>query len=112
MCINYDKNFVEKVIWGNINEAFTKPVQRSDKIADYIPTQEIAEFFKSKKFDGLKYKSALGKGYNMALFDLSSAQQADCSLFDAKSISYSFKAIDGAKYTTPFGEDRDNDHNI
>ncbi|HLA26873.1 MAG TPA: RES family NAD+ phosphorylase [Syntrophales bacterium] len=106
--INNDQNLVEKVIWGNINKAFTKPIQRSDQIADYIPTQVIAEFFKSKNFDGLKYRSALGKGYNIALFDPSSTEQADCSLFDVKSISLSFKAIDGAKYSTHFGENRNN----
>ncbi len=101
---NYDQKFVEKVIWGNINKAFTKPVQRSDQSADYMPTQRIADFFKSHNFDGLKYGSAVGKGYNIALFDLSSAEQADCSLFDVKSICYSFKTIAGAKYTTPFAE--------
>ncbi|MBW2006193.1 MAG: RES family NAD+ phosphorylase [Deltaproteobacteria bacterium] len=141
---NNDQHFIEKVTWGNINKAFTKPVQLSAQIGDnklaqeiveflnpnkdadytpllkklqnfiksknenanYIPYQKIAEFFKSKKFDGIKYRSALGKGYNVVLFDLSSAEQADCSLFDVKNISYSFEPIDRAKYITPFGEDQ------
>ena len=141
---NNDQHFIEKVTWGYINKAFTKPVQLSAQIADnklaqeiaeflnpnkdadyipllkklwnffksknknadYIPNQKIAEFFKSKNFDGIKYRSALGKGCNVALFDLSSAEQADCSLFDVKDIFYSFEPIDGAKYTTPFGEDQ------
>ncbi len=33
-----NQEFVGKVIWGEINKAFTKPVQRSDQSADYIPT--------------------------------------------------------------------------
>jgi hypothetical protein len=99
-----NQEFVEKVIWGAINEAFMKPVERSDELADYIPTQRIAEFFKSYGFDGLKYKSALGAGYNIALFCLSSVEQADCSLFYVKNIKYSFESIEGAKYRTPFGD--------
>jgi len=75
-----------------------------NKNADYTPLQEIAEFFKSNGYDGLKYKSAQGKGYNMALFDISSAEQANCSLVNVKSIQHSFEPIEEAKYKTPFGE--------
>ena len=103
-----DQEFAEKVIWGEINKAFTKPVQRSDQSTDYIPTQKIADFFKNCGFDGLKYKSALGIGYNIALFDISSAEQADCSLFDVKNIQYSFEPIEGTKYKTPLGENISN----
>jgi hypothetical protein len=99
-----DQKFAETVIWGGINKAFTKPHQRTDQSMDYIPTQKIAEFFKNHGFDGLQYKSALGVGYNIALFDLSLAEQADCSLFDVQSIQYSFEPIEGAKYKTQFGE--------
>ena len=99
-----DQEFAEKVIWGHINNAFTKPVQRSDQSADYMPTQKIADLFKNHGFDGLKYKSALDVGYNIVLFGLSSAELADCSLFDVQNIRYSFKPIEGTKYKTPFGE--------
>ena len=99
-----DKEFIEKAIWGEIGRAFTKPVQHSVQSADYMPTQKIADFFKSHGFNGLKYKSALGEGYNITLYNLSSAEQADCSLFDVKRIRYSFEPIEGAKYYTPFGK--------
>lgn len=106
-----DQEFAEKVIWGEINKAFTRPVQSSDQSADYMPTQKIADFFKNHGFDGLKYKSALGVGYNIVLFDLSSAEQADCSLFDVQNIRYFFKPVEGAKYKTPFGANIANSEN-
>jgi hypothetical protein len=68
----------------------------------------IAEYFKSKNFDGLKYKSAFGDGYNIALFDLNAAEMTHCYLFRAKKISYLFKAVEGANYPTPLGEYLDN----
>ena len=64
----------------------------------------IAEFFKSKKFDGIKYKSAFGNGCNIALFDINAAEITHCYLFTAENISYSFKAVEGAYYATPLGE--------
>jgi len=103
-----DPKFVERVIWGQINRAFTEPVHRSDHVADYAPTQVIAEFFKSKKFDGLKFKSALGDGCNVALFDLNAAEMTHCYLFRAKKITYLFEPVENAYYSTPLGEYLDN----
>jgi hypothetical protein len=99
-----DPKFIEKVIWGQINEAFMEPVQRSDQTADYSPTQVIAEFLKSKEFDGIKYKSAFGEGHNIALFDLHSVEMTHCWLYCAKRISYLFEPVQDAYYATPLGE--------
>jgi len=99
-----DPKFVEKAIWGQISQAFTEPVHRSDQTADYSATQVIAEYFKSKSFDGIKYKSAFGDGYNIALFDLDTAEMTHCYLFRAEKISYLFEAVEGANYSTPLGE--------
>lgn len=99
-----DQEFAEKATWGEMNRAFAKPVQRSEPSTDYMPTQRIADFFECNGFDGLKYKSALGEGHNIALFDLSSAEQAHCRLFDVKDIRYSFEPIKGAEYETPFNQ--------
>jgi hypothetical protein len=62
---------VEKAVWSDINDAFSKPVRRSDDSLDYIPTQILSELFKSNGLDGVAYKSSYGEaGCNMALFDL------------------------------------------
>jgi hypothetical protein len=66
-----------KCIWRWIDKAFSEPVDRNDKIADYVHTQNIAEFFKTNGFDGIKYKSIFNNGKNLALFDINSAKQID-----------------------------------
>jgi len=68
-------------IWQWIDLAFSEPVERNDKIsdsnktADYVPTQIIAELFKTNGLDGVKYKSLFNNGKNLALFDVNSAEQ-------------------------------------
>lgn len=60
---------LEEHIWGYVNGAFSRPVNVSNPGTEYIPTQVIAEMFRALTYDGIRYKSALGKGYNIALFD-------------------------------------------
>lgn len=57
------------IVWVHINESFSKPVTITDDEPDYIPTQIISELFKSNGYDGIAYKSALGPGHNVALFN-------------------------------------------
>jgi len=66
---------VPKIVWRWIDLAFSKPVDRDDSTADYIPTQIIAELFKTNGFSGIKYRSVFNGGSNLALFDIDSAQQ-------------------------------------
>jgi hypothetical protein len=64
----------EKCVWADIDRAFARPVSPCDDIADYVPTQIIAELFKANNFDGIAYRSSLGKGHNVALFNLDAAK--------------------------------------
>jgi hypothetical protein len=58
-------------IWIAIDQAFATPVSKADEAREYIPTQIIAELFKSAGYDGLVYKSLLSEdGFNLALFNL------------------------------------------
>lgn len=52
----------DTAVWLDIDEAFSRPVTLSDELADYVPTQIIAELFKVHGFDGVVYRSALGSG--------------------------------------------------
>lgn len=81
----------EESVWTDIDRAFARPVTPSDDIADYAPTQIIAELFKANSFDGVAYRSSLGDGHNIALFDLDMAKLVRCSLFEVKSISFEFQ---------------------
>lgn len=80
-------------VWQDIDEAFSVPINTSDKSTDYIPTQVIAEFFKSNGFDGIAFKSSLSSGANVVLFDLKMADLKWCSLYEVTDIDIKFKHI-------------------
>ncbi len=81
----------EEIVWAHIDNAFSRPVSPSDQSADYIPTQIISELFKNKGLDGLFYKSYLGNGLNVVLFDLSNASFEWCQVHCAKDVRYEFE---------------------
>jgi len=83
----------ELAVWYDINSAFSTPKNPSDSTAEYVPTQIIAELFKNNGFDGIVYKSALGKGLNIMVFDLNSAELVNCFLFESKEVSFKFEEI-------------------
>lgn len=80
----------EKAVWSYIDSAFSEPVTGSDNTADYVPTQILAELFKSNGFDGLVYKSNLEKGHNIVLFNIERADMVNCYLFKTEKIKFSF----------------------
>ncbi|MCK4886041.1 MAG: RES family NAD+ phosphorylase [Planctomycetes bacterium] len=81
-----------KTIWEWIDLAFCRPVENNDKITDYIPTQIIAELFKTNGVDGVKYKSLFNHGKNLALFDINSAKQIEeGKVFQITEVDIDFK---------------------
>ena len=81
-----------------IDRAFATPVSRDEESKEYIPTQIIAELFKSAGYDGIVYKSLLSNdGFNLALFNLDNAAVVRCALFKVDSISFGFQET-GAEY--------------
>jgi RES domain len=87
----------EESVWSSIDKAFATPVMPADDLADYAPTQIIAELFKMHKFDGIRYRSSLGSGHNIALFDLCAADLIDRFLFEIESVKFKAK-----KTTNPY----------
>jgi RES domain len=81
----------QRAVWRDIDQAFAEPVLRTDDVADYAPTQMLAEFFRQNGLDGVGYRSALGVGHNLAIFDLDTAYVLNCSLVrvDRVSLDYS-----------------------
>lgn len=81
---------IRYAIWSMINDAFTKPVSNDDSSSDYVPTQILAELFKSEGYDGICFKSSLGQGHNFVLFDLNMADLINCTVMETKTVAYSF----------------------
>ena len=72
----------QRAVWRDIDEAFSKPITPSEDAADYVPTQVVAELFRARGLDGIGYRSSLGPGHNIVLFDLDAADLVNCSLFE------------------------------
>lgn len=83
----------ERFAWMAIDRAFSEPVTPNDGLADYIPTQVIAESFKSRGHDGILYRSALGTGLNVALFNLDVAKLVACYLYQVTSVKFETKQV-------------------
>jgi hypothetical protein len=82
----------ELAVWRDIDRAFSEPVTPNDRVADYAPTQILAELFKSNGIDGIAYRSRFGtKGFNLVFFDLAAAEVINCSLYEAKDLSFHFE---------------------
>ena len=90
----------ERAVWGDISYAFSKPVALDDRHSDYIPTQILAEAFKHYGYDGIEYRSLLGKedGKNIALFDIPSADLMNCCLYKITLVDFNFDQTDNPYY--------------
>jgi RES domain len=93
----------EKTVWLEINNAFSKPVERGDSSLDYVPTQILAETFKRRGFDGIAYKSSYGEeGLNVALFDIGAADLIEPpTLYRIKDVSIEMEVEGDACFIAP-----------
>jgi hypothetical protein len=80
----------EQVVWGEIAYAFSRPVTPDEPITEYVPTQILAEAFRAHGYDGIVYRSLLGDGINVALFDCGAAELINCGLYETNSVSFKF----------------------
>ena len=92
----------EIAVWRDIDKAFFRPVTSNETNADYIPPQIIAELFKNNGFDGIAYRSSLGKGHNIVLFDLNAADLINCALHETKEISFNFSQVSNAYFISKY----------
>ncbi len=106
-----DKNFIHfeepnlegriNTIWSHMDKAFSVPSTRDDNSADYAPTQIIAERLKKEGYDGIAYSSSFGdNGYNVALFNLDSAEFVGSLLHRVDQISLETSEQEGRRKAT------------
>jgi hypothetical protein len=55
-----------------------------------VPTQILAEVFRAHGFDGIVYRSLLGEGLNVALFDCKAAELINCCLYETQTVHFGF----------------------
>ena len=84
----------EEAVWIDIDNAFSRPVTRSDETADYVPTQILAELFYDNGYDGLVYRSQFGEsGFNIGLFDVGDAEIINAAPYQVTGIDVKFEEI-------------------
>ena len=87
-----DADGAEKSVWTNIDNAFSRPVSRSDDPADYVPTQILTELFRADGYDAIIYRSQLGEdGHNVVIFDLADADAEDGRPYEVTKIDVGAK---------------------
>lgn len=90
----------EQVVWGDIGYAFSRPITPDHPASEYVPTQILAEAFRAHGYDGIVYKSLLGEGLNVAVFDCSAAEIINCGLYETRSVSFKFEQADNPYFVT------------
>jgi RES domain len=95
----------EQIVWGDIGHALSRPITPDDPVTDYVPTQILAEAFRAHGFDGIVYRSLLGEGLNVALFDCSAAELINCGLYEASGVRFQFDQRGNPYFTTKHYEE-------
>ena len=86
---------VNKTNLTKISREIAKPLRRSDSDLDYLPTQYLTEYIKSKGYDGIEYLSTVRpSGYNLAIFNKSKLKCTKSELYEIKDINYSFELVE------------------
>jgi hypothetical protein len=81
----------EQIAWGDIGHAFSRPVTPDEPVTEYVPTQVLAEAFRAHGFDAIVYRSLLGEGLNVALFDCTAAELLNCGLYETNAVQFKFE---------------------
>lgn len=70
-------------------EELSKPVLPRDAYLEYLPSQYLSELIKDAGFDGFVFKSSVGRGDNVVLFDDEKVDIVDVKLFEVKELRFS-----------------------
>jgi hypothetical protein len=65
-----------------LGSEISKPVDKNDPELEYLPLQYLCEFIKNTGYDGVAYKSSMGEGYNLAIFDDRKLKCTRTTLYD------------------------------
>jgi hypothetical protein len=75
-----------------LGDELSKPVRKQDVNLDYLPTQYLCEYIKSKLgFDAVEYKSAMNAdGYNLAIFNDVKVECVEANFYRVTDLQYSW----------------------
>ena len=77
-----------------ISQEIAKPLRRHDSLLDYLPTQYVSDYIKSKGYDGIEYISTMcPDGINLAIFGEGLFRCINKTVYDIKSLTYSYNEV-------------------
>lgn len=83
---------VNREVFSEIALEIAKPLRRSDSPLEYLPTQYIAEFIKSRGYDGVEFTSTLREeGSNIAAFNESYFRCVEVKTIEISKIQYEIR---------------------
>ncbi|WP_191090668.1 RES domain-containing protein [Niallia endozanthoxylica] len=89
------KNIMSEVSSRNLllilQQMLSRPINPNKSEIEYIPSQFLTEFIKSLKYDGLIFKSSLGKSNNLVIFDQLKTVIKQLDYFVVSNIECSFE---------------------
>ena len=92
-----DEDFVDSikqiVLLNTLGADLKKPINPRAGALEYLPTQYLCEFIKSKEWDGVIYKSSLGSGYNVAIFNDEKLKCEKTGLFNVTNAEYDYEEV-------------------
>ena len=76
-----------------LGEELSKPVNPLTEDIDYLPSQYLCEFIKNQGYDGVCYKSSVGAGFNIALFEDKKVKEKKITTYRVVSTEYGIEKI-------------------
>lgn len=77
----------------HLGEELSKPVLPREAHLEYLPSQYLSELIKDAGFDGIIYKSSVGNGDNLVLFEDINVQFQTVGLYEVKNLSFKSEKI-------------------
>ncbi|WP_289142359.1 RES domain-containing protein [uncultured Brevibacillus sp.] len=87
---SHNKLLVVVKLLKHFSNDLSKPVDPSKSEIEYLPTQYLTELIKSKGFDGIYFKSAMGPENNIVIFDETTVEIIDVHRFSVDDIAYCY----------------------
>ena len=92
--LDFTQHAINKRNLIKIGDEIAKPLRRSDSFLDYLPTQYISDFIKSKGYYGIEFKSTMCMdGYNLAIFNETLFECIEVEVRKIESLQYGHRKL-------------------
>lgn len=88
-----EKLFKYIVLLQKLGEELSKPIVPHEAELEYLSSQYLAELIKDANFDGIIFKSSVGKGDNITLFNDSNVEFKNVELYEVNNLSFDSSKI-------------------